>query len=151
MRHGHLPDDAELLRIRDTVARSVVPKGPDGISGVLHPDAIGKWYPELDEPGITRLAAGVIFMPLQADAHNVVVWTRAEQVRNVRWAGNPALAKLENIPGARLSPRQSFASWQETVSGHSRPWSRAHLESARGLRLLVEMMERKHYQQMLGL
>jgi light-regulated signal transduction histidine kinase (bacteriophytochrome) len=151
MRHGHLPDEAALLRIRDIVGTAEAPRGVDGITGVLHTDEIGKHYPELADPAYTSQAAGVIFMPLQADAHNAVVWTRAEQVRNVRWAGNPALAKLENIPGARLSPRQSFDSWQETVRGRSRPWSRLHLDSARGLRVLIEMMERKHYQQSFAL
>jgi light-regulated signal transduction histidine kinase (bacteriophytochrome) len=149
MRHGNLPDADTLLRIRDTIGALENPPSPDGIAGVVHTDEITRAFPTLDDPAMTALAAGVIFMPLQADAHNAVVWTRAEQVRNVRWAGNPALAKLENIPGARLSPRQSFASWQETVRGRSRPWSRQHLDSARSLRVLIEMMERKHYQHQL--
>jgi light-regulated signal transduction histidine kinase (bacteriophytochrome) len=150
MRHGQLPDTEALLRIRDIVGTGAA-DGADGITGVLHTDSIGTRYPRLNDPAVTELGAGVIFMPLQEDAHNAVVWTRAEQVRHVRWAGNPALAKLETIPGARLSPRQSFSSWQETVSGHSRPWSRQHLDSARGLRVLIEMMERKHYQQSFAL
>ncbi|KAF1009604.1 MAG: Bacteriophytochrome [Luteibacter sp.] len=150
MRHGILPDEATLLHIRDVVGTGE-PSGDDGIAGVLHTDEIGRRYPPLAAPEVTGLAAGIIFMPLQIDAHNAVVWTRTEQVRHVRWAGNPALAKLENIPGARLSPRQSFASWQETVRGSSRPWSRQHLDSARGLRVLIEMMERKHYQQSFAL
>ncbi|MET0937135.1 MAG: GAF domain-containing protein [Luteibacter sp.] len=150
MRHGHLPDAEGLLRIRDFVGTGVA-SDLDGITGVLHTDEIGARYPELADPAVAGLAAGIIFMPLQEDAHNAVVWTRAEQVRNVRWAGNPALAKLETIPGARLSPRQSFSSWQETVRGRSRPWSRQHLDSARGLRVLIEMMERKHYQQSFAL
>ena len=150
MRHGMLPDESILLRIRDVIGTGE-PSGDDGIAGVLHTDEIGRRYPDLAAPEVTGLAAGLIFMPLQIDAHNAVIWTRTEQVRHVRWAGNPALAKLENIPGARLSPRQSFASWQETVRGSSRPWSRQHLDSARSLRVLIEMMERKHYQQSFAL
>lgn len=147
IRHGHLPSEEALLRIRDVVATSDTPTGADRITGVLNTDEIGAHYPDLAAAEFASLAAGIIFMPLQADSHNVLIWTRAEQVRNVRWAGNPALTKLEVIPGARLSPRQSFSSWQETVRGRSRPWSRQHLDSARGLRVLIEMMERKHYQQ----
>ncbi|MBB3225479.1 PAS domain S-box-containing protein [Luteibacter sp. Sphag1AF] len=150
MRHGMLPDEASLLAIREYVGTGIS-NDPDGIAGVLHTDAIGERFPALNDPAMTSLAAGAIFMPLQSDAHNAVIWTRAEQVRHVRWAGNPQLAKLENIPGARMSPRQSFTSWQETVRGRSRPWSRAHLDSARGLRVLIEMMERKHYQQSFAL
>ncbi|HVI55367.1 MAG TPA: GAF domain-containing protein [Luteibacter sp.] len=150
MRHGQLPEEAALLRIRDFVGRGAAAV-VDGIAGVLHTDEVGARYPELAGPDVTGLAAGIIFMPLQSDAHNAVLWTRAEQVRNVRWAGNPALSKLEVYPGARLSPRQSFATWQENVRGRSRPWSRLHLESARGLRVLIEMMERKHFQQSFAL
>lgn len=150
IRHGQLPDEAALLHIRDIVG-TAVQDVPDGITGVLHTDQIGARYAELAAPEISGVAAGVIFMPLQIDAHNAVLWSRTEQVRHVRWAGNPALAKLRNYPGARLSPRQSFEAWQETVRGRSRPWSRQHLDSARGLRVLIEMMERKHYKQSFAL
>jgi hypothetical protein len=53
---------------------------------------------------------------------------------------------LQVIPGARLSPRQSFESWQEEVRGRSLPWDPVHLEAARSLRVLVEVMDRKHFQ-----
>jgi light-regulated signal transduction histidine kinase (bacteriophytochrome) len=66
-------------------------------------------------------------------------------VRQVRWGGNPSLAKLQNIPGARLSPRQSFDTWQETVRGRSQPWSQQHLDAARDLRDLIERMERQQH------
>ena len=135
MRHGHLPDATTLLRIREAFAR-------DDPASVRHTDHLGARHPELAEPAITELAAGVLFMPLGSDGRNAILWTRAEQVRHVRWGGNPALAKLETIPGARLSPRQSFETWQETVRGRSSPWSRQHLESADGLNVLIETVER---------
>ena len=58
------------------------------------------------------------------------------------------LRKLEQagiIAGyhARLSPRKSFELWQTTVRGRARAWSELHLESARNLRVLIELMERK--------
>jgi len=146
VRHGHLPDEATLLRMRDVVAMHKAGDSPDRIAGVLHTDSVAEWHVALADPAVTELAAGVIFMPLRAESHNAVLWTRTEQVRQVRWGGNPSLAKLENIPGARLSPRQSFDAWQQTVRGRSRPWSRQHLESARSLRVLIEVMERKHHQ-----
>ncbi|KHM90224.1 phytochrome, partial [Xanthomonas vesicatoria] len=65
----------------------------------------------------------------------------------IKWAGNPQLAKLQDIPNSRLSPRKSFDLWQQTVRGRARPWSPLHLESARSLRVLIELMERKRFQQ----
>jgi light-regulated signal transduction histidine kinase (bacteriophytochrome) len=137
VRHGQVPDEVALRRIRD--AATGQGKNRDS---VLHTDRIGAWDEELADPSIAELAAGVIFMPLWPDSWDAVMWTRAEQVRQVRWGGNPSLAKLETIPGARLSPRQSFEAWQETVRGRSRPWSRLHIASARELGELIERSTR---------
>jgi len=131
-RHGQVPAEAALLRIRDSAGG-----GEDG--SILYTDQIGAWRPELADPSVTELAAGIIYLPLPFGHGDALMWTRTEQVRQVRWGGNPSLAKLETIPGARLSPRQSFDAWQETVRGRSRAWSRQHLESAQGLRDLIEI------------
>ncbi|NII09067.1 GAF domain-containing protein [Oleiagrimonas sp. C23AA] len=141
--HGRTPDHEQLLRIRDAIERSRADVSSD-IAGVLHTDALGERLPELAD--VTELAAGIIFMPLRSDSHAALLWTRREQIRDVRWGGNPHLSKLQEIPGARLSPRKSFDAWQEEVRGRSRPWDRQHLESARALRVLIEVMERKHHQ-----
>lgn len=140
--YGRLPDRDALMRIRAEIEPAS--EDHDAISGVLHTSALGQRFPRLE--GFTSLAAGIIFMPLSVDAHNAILWTRREKLHDVRWGGNPYLSKLETIPGARLSPRQSFSAWQETVRGQSRKWSPEHLESARSLRVLMELMERKHYQ-----
>jgi PAS domain S-box-containing protein len=140
--HGHVPSPEGLARIRAGMAPASTEH--DAISGVLHTAALGERFPALAD--LVPNAAGILFMPLGPDAHNAIVWTRREQVHDVRWGGNPYLSKLETIPGARLSPRQSFAAWQETVRGRARAWATPHLESARSLRVLIELMERKHYQ-----
>jgi diguanylate cyclase (GGDEF)-like protein len=60
------------------------------------------------------------------------MWFRAEEVEEINWAGNPH-APVE--PGASLgalNPRKSFEIWRETVSGRSRPWPPADLQSVRG-------------------
>lgn len=139
---GHVPSPEGLARIRAGVAPES--SEHDAISGVLHTATLGERFPDLAD--LVPNAAGILFMPLGPYAHNAIVWTRREQVYDVRWGGNPYLSKLETIPGARLSPRQSFAAWQETVRGRARAWSTPHLESARSLRVLIELMERKHYQ-----
>ncbi|NID16780.1 GAF domain-containing protein [Luteibacter yeojuensis] len=133
VRHGQVPGEAALLRIRDIASKDAIDAG-----GVVHTDEAGSWHAELADPAITELAAGLVYLPLPSGPGDAVIWTRTEQVRQVRWGGNPSLAKLETIPGARLSPRQSFEAWQETVRGRSRPWSRQHLDSARALRELIE-------------
>jgi light-regulated signal transduction histidine kinase (bacteriophytochrome) len=134
--HGHVPATEGLARIRALAAPASIDH--DAISGVLHTTALGERFPALAD--LTPKAAGIIFMPLAPDARSAILWTRREMVHDVRWGGNPYLSKLETIPGARLSPRQSFAAWQETVRGRSRAWGAPHLESARSLRVLIELM-----------
>jgi len=144
-RYGRLPAPDQLSRIRAQVESCDDQILREGVAGALHTDAIGSNFPELAD--LAPLAAGFIFVPLMPQARSALLWTRREQVQTVNWAGNPQLAKLPDIPNSRLSPRKSFDLWQETVRGRSRPWSALHLESARSLRVLIELMERKRYQQ----
>ncbi|MET0288076.1 MAG: GAF domain-containing protein, partial [Pseudoxanthomonas sp.] len=144
-RYGTLPPGDGLSRIREQIERRDYKNLREGVVGALHVDQIGKSFPELAD--LAPMAAGFIFVPLMPQSRSALLWTRREQVQTVNWAGNPALAKLRDIPNSRLSPRKSFDLWQETVRGRSRPWSILHLEGARSLRVLIELMERKRYQQ----
>ena len=143
-RMGQTPDEAGLRRIRAALEQSVAVREQTDSAGLLHVSEIGARFPALAD--LAREAAGLIYVPLQPKARSALMWTRREQVRTVNWAGNPALAKLEDLPG-RLSPRKSFELWQDTVRGRSRHWSPMHLESARSLRVLIELMERKRDRQ----
>ncbi|KAF1700333.1 bacteriophytochrome BphP [Pseudoxanthomonas suwonensis] len=143
-RLGRTPDEAGLRRIRAALEESAGVRRETDHAGLLHLSEIGRMFPELAD--LAPEAAGLIYVPLQPKARSALLWTRREQVRTVNWAGNPQLAKLENIPG-RLSPRKSFELWQDTVRGRSRAWSPLHLDSARSLRVLIELMERKRDRQ----
>ena len=141
-RHGQLPDEAGLKRVRACIETAADLR--DEVTGVVSSEALCLKFPQLSD--LAAVAAGIVYMPLIRGAHSAVLWVRHEQVQDVRWGGNPYLSKLQEIEGARLSPRQSFATWQETVRGRSRPWSPLQLESARNLRVMIEVMERKYYQ-----
>jgi light-regulated signal transduction histidine kinase (bacteriophytochrome) len=144
-RYGTLPPDDGLARIREHIELGDHRSLREGAVGALHVDQIGKTFPELAD--LAPMAAGFIFVPLMPQSRSALLWTRREQIQTVNWAGNPTLTKLADIPNSRLSPRKSFDLWQETVRGRSRPWSTLHLEGARSLRVLIELMERKRYQQ----
>lgn len=144
-RHGSMPDADALRRIRDHIESEHHDALRADAVGALHVDAIGEVFPELAD--LAPLAAGFIFVPLMPQSRSALLWTRREQVQQVKWAGNPQLAKLQDIPNSRLSPRKSFDLWQQTVRGRARRWSPLHLESARSLRVLIELMERKRFQQ----
>ncbi|KAB7766700.1 bacteriophytochrome BphP [Xanthomonas maliensis] len=144
-RHGQTPDVDALRRIRTQIESEHHEALREDAVGALHVEAIGEVFPELAD--LAPLAAGFIFVPLMPQSRSALLWTRREQVQQVNWAGNPQLSKLQDIPNSRVSPRKSFDLWQETVRGRARRWSPLHLESARSLRVLIELMERKRFQQ----
>ncbi|MCO7222344.1 SpoIIE family protein phosphatase [Klenkia sp. PcliD-1-E] len=88
--------------------------------------------PELDVP--VELACGALVVPLPEGQS--VVWLRQEKVRSIDWGGDPH-HKAVVVPegdGVRISPRQSFDRWSETVHGRSEPWTAAEVGEATELR-----------------
>lgn len=79
-------------------------------------------------------AAGMIAIPLSRAPRDYVVLFRSEQLRAVRWAGNPEKAVELGPNGARLTPRKSFELWSELVKGQSVPFSAAERRVAETLR-----------------
>ncbi len=77
-------------------------------------------------------ASGVLALPL-VDEGAMLLWFRAEQIEEVEWAGNPHKA-VSVDPNAVLTPRTSFESWTQAVSGRSRRWTREEIEAAHRLR-----------------
>ena len=77
-------------------------------------------------------ASGVLALPL-IDEGAMLLWFRAEQIEEVEWAGNPHKA-VSVDPNAVLTPRTSFESWTQAVSGRSRCWTREEIEAAHRLR-----------------
>ena len=92
-------------------------------------DCLSAIYPKA---AITEVASGLIVLPI--DLHNYILWFRPEVVQTVTWAGDPHERTNEAGEIERLSPRGSFAAWQETVRGRSLPWKPCELEAAKDLR-----------------
>lgn len=87
--------------------------------------------------------SGVLAIPLSRRPRDYVVLFRAEQLRSVRWAGNPE-KEIEYGPnGPRLTPRKSFESWSQLVKGVALPFLPAELRVAEALRTaLLEVILR---------
>jgi light-regulated signal transduction histidine kinase (bacteriophytochrome) len=83
--------------------------------------------------------AGVLAVPLSQLSQDYVLFFRQEVVRTIDWAGDPHKQYETGPLGDRLTPRKSFAIWQETVRGQSVPWEAFAREAAETLR--VGMME----------
>ncbi len=87
--------------------------------------------------------SGVLAIPLSRRPRDYVVLFRAEQLRSVRWAGNPE-KEIEYGPnGPRLTPRKSFESWSQLVKGVALSFLPAELRVAEALRTaLLEVILR---------
>lgn len=96
----------------------------------------------LSEPGaITDRVAGVLAIPISRTPRDFIVFYRQELTRTVKWAGNPEKPVTSDPNGPRLTPRQSFAAWEETVRGTSKPWTETEKRTAEALRQsLIEIV-----------
>ena len=70
-------------------------------------------------------------MIVRVDSDSWLAWYRRPTARTIRWAGRPQDASEPSKP---LTPRASFAAWQETVQNRSTPWTPQDIDLARMLR-----------------
>ncbi len=97
-------------------------------------DALSRAYPPA--AAYADVASGVLAVSLSRVRPYYAMWFRPQAAQTVRWGGDPGEKPVRvGADGvARLSPRGSFAAWEEEVRGRSRPWRRAEVEAARALR-----------------
>ena len=97
-------------------------------------------------PGAERFAdkaAGLLAIPISRAPRDYVVLFRSELVRSVRWGGDPHKPVEYGPHGPRLTPRESFEEWKETVISRSRPFTTSELRVAETLRAtLIEVVLR---------
>jgi light-regulated signal transduction histidine kinase (bacteriophytochrome)/CheY-like chemotaxis protein len=134
MSHGAAPSEqqfAELARFLNTAGASTI-WSTDSIGAVFEPAR--EW---LDK------AAGLLALPVSRSPRDYIVLFRQEQVREVKWAGNPEKAVELGPIGARLTPRKSFEIWKEERRGFSLPWAEEEVLAAEALRItLLEVVLR---------
>lgn len=88
-------------------------------------------------------ASGLLAIPISRSPRDYVVLFRSELRESVRWAGDPHKPVEYGPNGPRLTPRESFAEWQELVEGRSRAFTASELRVAETLRAtLIEVVLR---------
>ena len=75
---------------------------------------------------------------------------RKERTRDITWAGNPEKTIEDHDGRRRLSPRGSFSTYLEQVSGHCAPWSEHDKYFASRIWSLVNSAERRELQSALS-
>ncbi|MBP0020902.1 MAG: GAF domain-containing protein [Cyanobacteria bacterium SBLK] len=80
-------------------------------------------------------ACGFLAISLSEIAPKYILWFRPETLQTVSWGGDPQTTLRKGEDGKLiLSPRQSFALWQELVHLTCLPWKPCEIEAALGLR-----------------
>lgn len=85
-------------------------------------------------PELAEHCAGLLAVSISRLHPHYLLWFRPEQIKTVNWAGQ---ADKQSDAHGRLSPRDSFESWRETVRGYAEPWQQVELEGALELRTAV--------------
>lgn len=85
--------------------------------------------------------SGLLAVPVSRMPRDYIVLFRREFAQVVHWAGDPSAPKPVSPLGDRLTPRKSFARWQEERRGQCRAWSKEDRAMAEGLRVsLLEVI-----------
>lgn len=92
----------------------------------LHTHRLIDLYPPAEH--FTQAAAGIIYHPFGQHTQDCILWFRPETPREVNWAGDPEKS-IEHNPNG-LSPRKSFALWQQIKKYESRRWEKPEITAA---------------------
>ncbi|QDT39783.1 ATP-binding protein [Stratiformator vulcanicus] len=134
---GTTPELKNVTRILDEIENSV--GGP-----ISRLERVAELSADFSQ--FSKNCCGVLAMRfVNGDA---ILFFRPETVRTIKWAGNPyrevedrpASVSESDSPLDRLSPRNSFAIFAESVRGRSVPWTEANLEVAELLKSSIESL-----------
>lgn len=131
---GMTPDIAMIRKI----AAFIIKQPPENL---YITDSISQSFAAASECKTT--ASGIIAIVLEPTEGDIIMWFRPGIVQTVNWAGNPNKA-VTNI-NEQLTPRVSFALWQEQVSGQSLPWEKSEILIAEEFKRFLMEVKFKHY------
>ncbi|MCP3053728.1 HWE histidine kinase domain-containing protein [Aurantimonas marianensis] len=130
---GQCPNQQEIAQLARFLNRASASK-------VYASDRLSEAYP--DAAAFHDRAAGMLAIPLSRIPRDYLMFFRKEIVQTVSWAGDPTKKQTVTGPnGPRLTPRESFEVWKETVVGRSYGWTEAEMKRAEALRVsLLEVL-----------
>lgn len=126
---GETPPEAEIPALLDWIK-------PQLEDNLFHTRSLSHVYPAAES--FKAVASGVLALEISRVHRNYIVWFRPEVQQTVNWGGNPNKpVEVAEDGSLRLSPRKSFALWQQTVSGASLAWKPCEIAAVAELRSLI--------------
>lgn len=116
---GKTPEDASILHISELALQKLS-------NGIYYTDALSGDFPETIE--WCSVASGILYYQLGVAYNETIIWFRPESLETINWSGDPKKAIIKDING--LSPRKSFAQYQQIVKCRSYEWTKTELTAA---------------------
>lgn len=92
------------------------------------------------------IASGLIALAINPDQGDYILCFRPEALQTIKWGGNPNQAIQMEADGKTYHPRNSFATYKETIKHTSAPWLPEELDAAAFLRnAVLEKIIRENY------
>jgi two-component system, chemotaxis family, sensor kinase Cph1 len=127
---GSTPPEESILQLVEWISQQI------GDSEVYATDALGREYPNFAEYGAS--ASGILVLKISRMQQIYMLWFRPEVIQSIHWGGEPNKpAQLDEDGSLRLSPRQSFKLWKETVRLKSLPWQAYEINISLELRSII--------------
>lgn len=112
---GQCPDKSQIEGLLDYVKNNTR-------EAVQATSNLSELYPPAKE--FEKVASGLMLTVLSDIEENYIIWLKPERKQRMNWAGNPEKPVEINQDGhMNLSPRRSFETWAEIVSGTSETWN----------------------------
>jgi light-regulated signal transduction histidine kinase (bacteriophytochrome) len=126
---GSLPNDEYLGHLLKWLQTKFV-------NGSYKSSELVKEYPEATS--FIDHIAGLYALSLGKNSENCIIWTLKEKIKKVNWAGNPDKAIVKNEETNVLAPRNSFATWTQSIKNQSREWRQAEKDAALEICAIVQ-------------
>ncbi|MEO1623295.1 MAG: GAF domain-containing protein, partial [Cyanobacteria bacterium J06632_3] len=125
---GRTPAEEDLNRLASWLNKEMDDE-------VFYTDSLPTTY--TDSHQFKAVGSGLLAVSISKQSY--VMWFRPEVIQTVNWGGDPnnAYAVEEAEEGLKLSPRQSFSLWKETVKLTSLPWKTVEIQAVMRLRKAI--------------
>jgi len=126
---GLTPDEAQTRSILHWLREN-------NVQDVFSTANLSKRFPQAF--AFKEIAAGLLAITISRLQRDYILWFRPEETQSVFWGGDPNKpVEVSSEGDLRLTPRKSFAAWQQTVKATSLPWQASELEGATELRRAI--------------
>lgn len=119
---GDTPTEQETLKLTRWLGEYL------GSRSLFYTASLVKHYPEAEN--FKERGSGLLTIAIPEVEPFYLLWFKPEVIQTVDWGGDPRKA----VGPAGLTPRNSFALWQETVRLTALPWPPEEIEVAEELR-----------------